>query len=323
MTTLIAYYQENKEKLKSQLEASDTPESTVKIIQTEINKLVDINSEYIQTLTPPQARLARVMLQSLGQYTSILLLAKPYSQTTEQLSTFKQLTTNIVSPITNAIETQQKIQTLTSPAYYKRVALEKIQQSREIISSLLAGGLAGTLEGGFYWGLVGAIIGGTTGGAIAQIIKRKPSVDKINPITQKSTPKIIIDTDKLLDYFYQNLQSIDITISGLSQKDDKNPKSGIENNLDLLEYLQDLMADGLDENIQLPIAVRRRIEQAATILRRYGIEAKVYQPKEEQDLMFYFEPSLDPEITDYITLKHALVKDDQTLLPGYVIEPLS
>ena len=89
------------------------------------------------------------------------------------------------------------------------------------------------------------------------------------------------------------------------------------------------MADALDERTQLPTAVRRRIEQATTILRRYGIQARVYQPSEEQDLgmeawsMFYFEPSLDPEITDYITLKHAFIKDNQVLLPGYVIEPAS
>ena len=37
--------------------------------------------------------------------------------------------------------------------------------------------------------------------------------------------------------------------------------------------------------------------------------------------MFYFEPSIDPNITDYVTLKHAFVKDERVLLPGSVIEP--
>jgi hypothetical protein len=115
-----------------------------------------------------------------------------------------------------------------------------------------------------------------------------------------------------------------MTVAAYGAREEKALKPGLENDLDLLEYLQDLMADALDQQTQLPIAVRRRIEQAATILRHYGIEARVYQSSEEQDLgMFYFEPSLDPEITDYITLKHAFVKDDQVLLPGYVIEPHS
>jgi hypothetical protein len=83
------------------------------------------------------------------------------------------------------------------------------------------------------------------------------------------------------------------------------------------------MADTLNEQIQLSTTVRRRIEQAATILRHYGIQAQVYRPGIEAELMFYFEPSLDPKITDYVTLKHAFVKDEQVLLPGYVIEPVS
>jgi hypothetical protein len=63
------------------------------------------------------------------------------------------------------------------------------------------------------------------------------------------------------------------------------------------------------------------MQQATTILRNHGIEARVYQPTENESLMFYFEPSIDPENTEYITLKHALIKDNKVLLPGYVIEP--
>jgi len=120
-----------------------------------------------------------------------------------------------------------------------------------------------------------------------------------------------------------------MTVSAYGAREEKAPLPGLENNLDLLEYLQDLMADALDEQTQLPIAVRRRISQATTILRHYGIQTRVYQPSEEEDLeieaesMFYFEPSLDPEITDHITLKHAFVQDGQVLLPGYVIKPAS
>ena len=47
MTTLINYYQEIKDKLKSQLEANQTPEAAVKIIQSEINKLADISKTRI------------------------------------------------------------------------------------------------------------------------------------------------------------------------------------------------------------------------------------------------------------------------------------
>lgn len=312
MTTLINYYQQLKDKLKSQLQPNMAPEVAVKVIQREIDALTDINSEYMQSLTPPQARLARTLLQSLSQYTSVLLLVKPQIDDNNVIpqQNFTELTAKLVSPIKDAI---------TAPNY-KLMLLQKAQQSREFLSSLLAGGLAGVLEGGWYWGLIGAAIGGITGGTIAQVIK--PKKDKENQaleVSQVSTAEVSIDIDKLLNYLYQALQSIDITVAAY-RNDDKIPKEGIENNLDLLEYLQDLMADGLDNNIQLPVTVRRRIEQAASVLRHHGIEALTYKPNVDQD-MFYFEPSLDGSASDYITLKHALVKDNRVLLPGYVIEP--
>ncbi|MDF5730404.1 MAG: hypothetical protein PUP92_20875, partial [Rhizonema sp. PD38] len=76
MKTLISSYQEIKEKLKSQLEAKETTEQIVKILQDEISKLVDFNGDYILSMTPRQARLATVMLNDLNQYTSILGLAR-------------------------------------------------------------------------------------------------------------------------------------------------------------------------------------------------------------------------------------------------------
>ncbi len=312
MTTLINYYQQLKDKLKSQLQPNMAPEVAVKVIQREIDALTDINSEYMQSLTPPQARLARTLLQSLSQYTSVLLLVKPQIDDNNVIpqQNFTELTAKLVSPIKDAI---------TGPNY-KLMLIQKAQQSREFLSSLLAGGLAGVIEGGWYWGLIGAAIGGITGGTIAQVIK--PKKDKENQaleVSQVSTAEVSIDIDKLLNYLYQALQSIDITVAAY-RNEDKIPKEGIENNLDLLEYLQDLMADGLDNNIQLPVAVRRRIEQAASVLRHHGIEALTYKPNVNQD-MFYFEPSLDGSASDYITLKHALVKDNRVLLPGYVIEP--
>ncbi|GJD21031.1 hypothetical protein RIVM261_059870 [Rivularia sp. IAM M-261] len=310
MTTLISYYQQVKDKLKSQLQPNTAPEVAVKVIQREINALTDINSEYMQSLTPPQARLAQTLLQSLSQYTSVLLLVKPQIDENNVLAqpNFTELTTKLVSPIKNAI---------TVPNY-KLALIQKAQQSRELLSSLLAGGLAGVVEGGWYWGLIGAAIGGITGGTIAQVIKPKKENQALE-INQPAVAEVNIDIDKLLNYLYQALQSIDITVAGY-RNEDKVPKEGIENNLDLLEYLQDLMADGLDDSINLPVSVRRRIEQAASILRHHGIESRTYQPNIDQD-MFYFEPSLDAEVTDYITLKHALVKDNRVLLPGYVLEP--
>ena len=335
MKTLVSYYQEIKENLKSQLEAVETTEQVVKIVQGEINKLADFNGDYIRGLTPPQARLATVMLKILNQYTSTLILVKLQDSTPNANTHFQsevgltELASNTLSPFTQIFQIEKNLQALRSLNYYKQALLQQVRQSREVMSSLLAGGIAGTLAGGYVWGVIGAI----TGGVIGKVVQPQKSPENTDlaslPESRKNEVKIGIDIDRLLEHLYQAFQSIDITVSAYGAREEKAPLPGWENNLDLLEYLQELMADALDERTQLPTAVRRRIEQATTILRRYGIQAQVYQPSEEQDLgmeawsMFYFEPSLDPEITDYITLKHAFIKDNQVLLPGYVIEPAS
>ncbi len=336
MKSLASHYQKIKENLKSRLDAVNTVEEVVIVVRDEINQLTDLNGEYIKELTPPQARLARNMLGGMQENIQILAsvelqdLSIKVSEKSFDISDVQaELNKNILSPLSNAIQTQKNIQNWTSPNYYKQIVLQPLQKSRVVISSLLAAGLAGTLEGGITWGLVGAAIGLISGGVFSQVVKQKqlPGVGSnlLEEVIQNK-PKIIIDTNKLLNYLSQNFQSIDQTVLGYGVKEEKSSQPNLENNLDLLEYLQELMADALDEETKLPISVRRRIEQAITILRSYGIEAKIYQPELSTNKawdMFYFEPSIDPNITDYVTLKHAFVKDEKVLLPGSVIEPSS
>lgn len=336
MKTLASHYQKIKQKLKSRLDATNTVDEVVTIVREEINQLTDLNGEYIKELTPPQARLARNMLEGMKENIQILASVELQENSVDipdksfDISEVQaELNKNVLSPLNNAIQTQKNIQNWTSPNYYKQIVLKPIQKSRVIVSSLLAAGLAGTLEGGIKWGLVGAGIGLVSGGVFSKVVKQKQLTQtdfNIQEEVIQNQPKIIIDTNKLLNYLYQNFQSIDQTVLAYGAKEEKSSQPDLENNLELLEYLQELMADALDEETQLPISVRRRIEQAITILRRYGIEAKVYQPDISANKawdMFYFEPSIDPNITDYVTLKHAFVKDEKVLLPGSVIEPSS
>ena len=337
MESLVSHYQKIKDKLRSRLQAAIAVDEVIKIIENELNQLTDLNGEYIKKLTPPQARLARNMLEGMKENIQILssvelqnLNVNIREESFNLAEVQGSLNKTILSPLTTAIQTQQNIKNWTSPSYYKQIVLQPLQRSRVVVSSLLAAGLAGTLEGGITWGLVGATIGVITGGVFGKVVKQKQLPENREGNSQKepipNQTQISIDINKLLTYLYQNFQAIDQTISAYGSKSEKSPQADLENNLELLEYLQELMADALDEEIQLPISVRRRIEQAITILRNYGIEAHVYQPSLATDKawdMFYFEPSIDPNITDYVTLKHAFVKDERVLLPGSVIEPSS
>ena len=345
MKTLISHYQEIKQKLQSQFETAATVEEIVKIAQNEVNSLANLDSDYIKGLTPPQARLARTMLKALHESIGVLQAVKleehtPHNAAQKSLPgvDLTELASKSLSPLKKIVQTQKNLQNLTSPDYYKQALLQPLQTNRLVASSLMAAGLAGTLEGGLSWGLLGAIIGGITGGMFGKVVGEKPSPEEEeNNFSEPETgiaateSKLKVDINYLLSQLYQAFQSIDLSVAAYANKNKEEKVSlpGLESNLDLLEYLQELMADALDEEIQLPVSVRRRIEQATTILRHYGVEARVYQPNQEQetgaidDLMFYFEPSLDPTVREYITLKHALVKDGRVLLPGCVIEPAS
>jgi hypothetical protein len=343
MKTLVFHYQEIKEGLKSQLETAQTTEQVVQLLQDRINQLADLNGDYIRGLTPQQARLATILLRVFNHYTNILSLVNlqnSSSNTLEQSSNNTNLqqenesgltnfTADTLSPLTKFFQIDKHLSTLTSPDYYKQALRQQVQQNHGVISGVITGALSGLCAGGYSWGFIGAI----AGGVIGKIVQPKQSLENTNltslPEPHKNEFKIGVDIDRLLIHLYQAFQSIDITVAAYGEREEKAISPGLENNLDLLEYLQELMADALDEQTQLPITVRRRIEQAATILRHYGIQAQTYQPtagqsqKAEALSIFYFEPSLDPEVTNYITLKPALVKDDQLLLPGYVIEPAS
>ena len=184
MKSLVSHYQKIKDKLKSRLDTTNTVEEVLKIVLDEINQLTDLNGEYIKELTPPQARLARNMLQGMKENLQILssvaledltvdVSEKSFDISEVQAELSRNINQNVLSPLNSAIQTQKNIQNWTSPNYYKQILLQPLQKSRVIISSLLAAGLAGTLEGGITWGLVGAVIGLITGGVFGKVVKQK------------------------------------------------------------------------------------------------------------------------------------------------------
>ncbi len=319
MPTLISYYQEIKDQLRTQLEASETTEQIVNILQDEVNKLADLNGDYIRGLTPPHARIAMFMLNQLNQYTSTLSLIQLQDSTpnSDKGSTLAVQPLNIL------------VQKIASTNYFQPMFSQLVQQNRNVIN-ISAGfiiGMAGMAEGSLL-GLIVAII---TAGVIGKTLQPKNLPENKDfpslPEPPKNQVKIGIDIHRLLNYLYQALQSIDNIVDAYREREEKVPLSvpvpGLENHPDVLEFLQDLMADALNEQTQLAASVRRHIKQAETILKHYGIQALVYQPAMEGKLMFDFERCLDTKISDYVTLKHAFVKGDQVLLSGRVIKPAS
>ena len=117
MKTLASHYQKIKDKLKSNLDAVNTVEEVVIVVRDEINQLTDLNGEYIKELTPPQARFARNMLEGMKENIQILASVELQEKTVNapeksfDISEVQaELNKNILSPLGNAIQTQQNIQ---------------------------------------------------------------------------------------------------------------------------------------------------------------------------------------------------------------------
>ncbi|MDJ0900276.1 MAG: hypothetical protein QNJ55_15845 [Xenococcus sp. MO_188.B8] len=129
--------------------------------------------------------------------------------------------------------------------------------------------------------------------------------------------------DAILDYLQERLETIDQEVASVDDKPkDITPKPKLEDHQDLLEWLQKLMGETRQEQAQLPKFTRQRIDELGMILKFHGVEAEFYQASEEEDTWskFDFEPSLNPNIKEYITIKPALIKGDRVLLRGLVYQ---
>lgn len=293
MTTFVDCYQQKNFDFQARLKLARTNKELVEIVQQEIKKFADINGEYIGKLTPAQARIATDMLGSLNQRISILTAVKPQSSDLN--------------------------------VHHKPERSAKTTPFGEASAALVGAASAtasATLIGGPLAIAFGTIIGVTAG----VIVNYASDTDKTT--TERTQPQEIepnIDIQKLLSNLNQAFADIDRAVKAYIP--DEPAKPSLKEHRDLLEYLQNLMADALDEQVEMPTQMRKRIEQAAMILRHYGIEAKDYHESEKQSFgidpwsMFDFEPGIEPEIQEYVTLKHAFVKDGQVLLRGRVIEP--
>ena len=314
MKTLLEYYKEEKPELRKRLEKATTIEKVVEIIQIEISKLADISGEYINGLTPLQGRVA------IGQLTVLSL-------SLEQLIVLREQ--NKVSSLkAEEIETSSLLGNKESQAGLEAVLASTFGSTAATVGAAFLIGAVSNIAIPIL--LASAALGGVTVGGIAEIAKdrQKTKFSDKNKYFQTETPIFdLIGIERLLSELEQQLKGIDRDVAKYTEPKPP-PKPTVENHPDVLEFLQNLMGDAHYEESSLPDYTRRRIEQLPTILRKYQIEAKFFELSQEekqptQEAMFEFEPSLNPDIKDYVTLVPALVKDKKIIKQGRVIKPAS
>lgn len=294
MTTLVALYQERKNNLKTQLENAKTTKQVVEILKDEITWLRDMEGEYIRELTPSQARLASERLEELSLSLNMLTAVK----------------------------------VLESPASKPNPSESKSKNSPNIIQGSLIGSAVGVFTGGALGFLIGGGIGAVTSIVAAELISEEHNKDEVVTSVASEGNKLEVDVDVFLSYFIQVFESIDdAVVADCNEQKKLTPKNTLEEHSDVLNFFQDLIGETLDEQAEISPLMRSQIERISTILKLCDIEVRVYQPNTEQSRnafpFFEFEPSLDPNLQEYVTLKPAFVKGDRVLLPGRVIEPVS
>jgi hypothetical protein len=136
-------------------------------------------------------------------------------------------------------------------------------------------------------------------------------------------PQIItrVDSKVLLDNIADALNTIDRAVAQTEAvKKPLDSTGGIVEIPELLNFLQMLIGTSSLENPEMTLELTKLLPQ---ILMEQGIRVQVYRPNDEHSSRGYFdfEPPIDQSAKDYVTLAPALLKGEQVLRRGRVIEP--
>lgn len=168
------------------------------------------------------------------------------------------------------------------------VRLERVPQSRTILYDIVQGVLR----------MVG--LGASPDGGAARALFR-----------------VRLDANTYLQHFAQGLTTVD---RWLAEQPTATPQ---EDRRDLLEFLQRLMGDAHTGDTAL---LAERLEGLPQVMERYGMRYVYYDPSMPSRSpaarrLFKFEPSLDPDQRQPLTLLPAVVQGDEVLFRGLVTEP--
>ena len=302
MKSLIDNYKKIESRLHQEAEIATTPKEIIQIIQNEIEGIAHHDSEYILGLTDSQRTLAWEQLTALSDSFNLL----------------------------NAIEISQLYKEQSSPTYQQK-GYDKDNRNQDmnnIVLGAASGFVAGTFTGVPIVGTAVGTVVGTGVGLVSNFISKNQDTQKIdsNANQENRILSLQINPEPLLSHLYRGFENIDkMVIRCLEERRKQPDKPDLDKLTDVLGLLQDLMGEELDEQNQIPTLVGKQLKRIPAVLRHYGIETRVYEAKGELSdrdwARFEFEPSLEPDSQEYVTMKPAFIKGDEVILQGQVIEP--
>jgi hypothetical protein len=295
MKKLFTLFSEERNQLQTDIDEATSVEEVVKLVQNRIDHLERI---YISELNVAQVRLASFFLDALRQ--SIATLAAP------QVS---QITLPEAKPITNQITNLSANRLI--------MKLLKALLYIGILSWLFY--LTETTPGAWMAILLASVLIGLE--VVLQLDKNnQENNSNLTELRELPQPTLKFDSKILLDNLGDALNTIDLAVARVEQGNKPVDDRAIEELPELLNFLQRLIGASFLDKPQMMLELAKILPQ---ILMEQGIRTQIYQPNNPQSdrAFFDFEPSIDPDTKDYVTITPALLKGDRLLRRGRVIEP--
>ncbi|MEH1841778.1 MAG: hypothetical protein V7L20_24280 [Nostoc sp.] len=294
MKTITSLFSEERNQLQTDIDNTTNIEEIVKLVQ---NRLDNLEKIYIEKLNLAQVRLASFFLDTLRQSIATLAAAN-YSQ---------------VAPT----ERKQFINSDTK-FFSSRLILKLLKGLIYIgiLGSLFS--LTKTTPGAWMAILLSSLLLGV------EIVLQLDSNNQQNYISSEllELPKPILQVNSqvFLDHLGDALNTIDLAVARLEEGNKHEGDLAIEELPELLNFLQRLMGASKLDKPQMTYELAKLLPQ---ILMSQGISAQIYRPNDPHSDRGYFdfEPSIDPDTKDHVTLTPALLKGDRLIRRGRVIEP--
>jgi len=291
MKNISTLFNAERNQLQIEIDKITSIEEVVKLVQ---NRLDNLERIYISELNITQVRLASFFLEMLRQ----------------AIATLTVVNQSIVEP-----KEQKPIINLEPNFSPNRLILK-------LLKALIYIGILGSLFSltkislSAWMGiLLTSILLGLE--VVLQLDKKNSTSAELLDIPQ---PVLRVDSKVLLDNLADALNTIDLAVARFEEGNKLEDDRTLEELPELLNFVQRLMGASFLDQPQMAIALAKILPQ---ILMSQGIRAQIYQqqaPQSEREY-FDFEPSIDPNTKDYVTITPALLKGDRLLRRGRVIEP--
>ncbi|MGI2902668.1 hypothetical protein [Tolypothrix sp. VBCCA 56010] len=295
MKTLLKLFSEERNQLETDIDKIISVEQVVKLVQ---NRLDNFERIYISELNVAQVRLASFFLDTLRQSIATLAAAN-----------FAQI----------APTEQKQIINQASKFSPNRLILKLLKGL--IYIGILSSLFSLTKTSPFAWMaiLLTSVLLGLE--VVLQLEKDKYE-NNSTEILKLPQPILRVDSKVLLDNLADALNTIDLAVARVKEENKNEDDRSIEELPELLNFIQRLMGASKLNKPEMTIALTKLLPQ---VLMEQGIFAQIYRPNDaDSDRQYFdFEPSIDPDTKDYVTITPALLKGDRLLRRGRVIEPAS